>query len=105
MSTDADLIEAHMEKIVKHYYDHLVKKLGDQKPKEMTYDRVLKLVHEYTAVSCLMFVMMQDTLQAMFAPGDNPEDEAKRQRLIKRTKGGLKYASKILDIVATKNDK
>lgn len=96
MSCDNDLREAHMDEIFKHYYDHLVRKLGDKKPDSITYDRVIKLGHDYTAASCLMLLMMQDVLQALFAPGDSPEDVARRQRMMERTKGGLEYAIKTL---------
>jgi len=99
MSADSHLRDDHLEDLIKRYYETLIKKLGkDHTPKDLTYDFLFKLAEEQTAVNCMMLFFMQDTMQAMFAPPDGPESEAKRERLIKRTKDAFDYAAKILDI-------
>jgi len=98
MSFDSDLRNAHLEDIIKRYYECLQKKLGDKMPEGLTFERVLHMAHEQTAINCLMLFFMQDTMQSMFAPLDGPESEIKRDRMIKTTKKGLDYAAKFLDI-------
>jgi len=97
MCANTDMLEEQLEKVIRHYYNSLEKKLGNRMPKEYTFERAFELAQEYTAFSCLMMLLMHDAMDAIFAT-DGPEGEARKQRMLHKAKGGIAYASTILDI-------
>jgi len=100
MSADNEIRENRLEDLVKHYYDSLKAKLGDKMPKELTMDRVLEMAQEHTALNCIMMFTMHDMMIALFASADQPDAEARGQRLLKRAKDSVTYASKYFDILS-----
>lgn len=100
MSFDSHLRDAHMESVIRRYYARLEKNLGARKPATLTFEKVMAEAEKQTALSCLMLCMMQDTMQSLFANGDGPDAEARKARMIKRTKDGVDYAAKYLDFLS-----
>jgi thiamine kinase-like enzyme len=101
MSIDYELSQRHIQDIIRKYYDSLIKKLGDRMPKDLTYERVLQMANEQTAMSYLLLLAMLDAMLGLMVPESDPDSKTKREKITKRLISGCEFAATVFDILVT----